>query len=53
MKLSKRKKGKGKMNVIDIIIKIILWIVAIDTLIIVAGVIVFIGMILKDKFFKK
>lgn len=41
------------MNMIDIIIKIVLGIVAIDALIIVAGAIVFVGMILKDKFFKK
>lgn len=41
------------MNIIDIIIKIVLGILAIDALIIVAGVIVFIAMIVKDKFFKK
>lgn len=37
----------------SIFIKIILGILAVDALIIVAGVIVFIAMIVKDKFFKK
>lgn len=41
------------INIIDIIIKIVLGILAIDALIIVAGVIVFIGMIIKKTFFDK